>query len=99
MIPTIISIDNTFMRDFFILWLMLIDGLAEILIQLNLLNAFKGGIRVAICMVFSFMYFFETIFDICSIFVSLVGNVWVELVILVLVFCLGIVMHYKVHHD
>ena len=83
-IPSLFELTNDSTRKYFIVGLIVVTGFSEVFMQLNILVMFKGGFRVAVCMVFSFVYLFAFGFEVASSFVDFVGNGVIELIVFVM---------------
>lgn len=80
-IPSAIGLDLQGFMDLFLVGLMTAFAYSFIFIQLNLVAMFAGGYRVAVCMVFTSIYFFTFVCDLLNFATSFVGNGILEIVL------------------
>lgn len=80
-IPSTIGLDLQGFMGLFLVGLMTAFAYSFIFIQLNLVTMFAGGYRVAVCMVFTAIYFFTFVCDLLNFAVSFIGNGVLELVL------------------
>ncbi|CAL6099810.1 Conserved_hypothetical protein [Hexamita inflata] len=86
-IPSMVGLDYDGFRDTFIIILIVLQSFSHILVRLNLIIMFTGGYRIAVCMVFSFIFFFTLIFDLMKFSQEFVGNGIIELIIFGIMMC------------
>ncbi|CAL6038526.1 Conserved_hypothetical protein [Hexamita inflata] len=86
-IPSMVGLDYDGFRDIFIIILIVLQSFSHILVRLNLIIMFTGGYRIAVCMVFSFIFFFTLIFDLMKFSQEFVGNGIIELIIFAIMMC------------
>ncbi|CAL6100253.1 Conserved_hypothetical protein [Hexamita inflata] len=96
-IPSIVGLDNAGFRDFFMFMLMILESYNHMFVLLNLITMFKGGYRIAVCMVLSFIYFFTFVFDLIYFVQGFIGNGIIELIVFAVMYGCYLILQQRIN--
>lgn len=96
-IPSMVGLDNAGFRDFFMFMLMVLESYNHMFVLLNLITMFKGGYRIAVCMVLSFIYFFTFVFDLIYFVQGFIGNGIIELIVFAVMYGCYLILQQRIN--